>query len=88
MEGKKLFTILIPVYYNELNIPHTVPRLQNLQSLLPDYELEFVFVDDGSGDNSLQLLLEAKKEDSRIKIIKLSKNCGSMAAIQAGLHHV
>ncbi|MCG7407931.1 glycosyltransferase family 2 protein [Paenibacillus sp. ACRRX] len=88
MASKKLFSILVPVYYNELNIPHTVPRLQNLQSLLTEYELEFVFVDDGSGDNSLQLLLEEKEKDNRIKVVKLSKNCGSMAAIQAGLHHV
>lgn len=88
MLGKKLLSVLVPIYYNELNIPHTVPRLQNLESLLPEYELEFVFVDDGSGDNSLQLLLEEKEKDARIKIVKLSKNCGSMAAIQAGLHHV
>ncbi|UHA71664.1 glycosyltransferase family 2 protein [Paenibacillus sp. 481] len=88
MENKKLFSILVPIYYNELNIPNTVPRLKNLQQLLPEYELEFVFVDDGSGDKSLQLLLEEKEKDSRIKIVKLSKNCGSMAAIQAGLHHI
>ncbi|GIP60276.1 glycosyltransferase family 2 protein [Paenibacillus woosongensis] len=80
-------SIVVPVYYNELNIPYTIPRLQNLQDTIPDCDFEFVFVDDGSKDNSLSLLLEARERDSRIKVIKLSRNFGSMSAIQAGLKH-
>lgn len=79
------FSIVVPIYYNELNIPHTIPRLQKLQEIIPNCDFEFVFVDDGSQDNSLSLLLEAKKQDDRIKVIKLSRNFGSMSAIQAGL---
>ncbi|MEK3675539.1 glycosyltransferase family 2 protein [Paenibacillus sp. FSL R10-2771] len=79
------FSIVIPVYFNELNLPHTIPRLKELQKLLPNYELEFVFVDDGSGDSSLSVLLEERQKDERIKVIKLSRNFGSMSAIQAGL---
>lgn len=85
--SKKVFSIVIPIYYNELNIPYTIPRLQNLSELIPNYNLEFVFVDDGSKDSSLELLLAEKKKDSRIKIIKLSKNFGSMQAILAGLNY-
>ncbi|MBP1934774.1 glycosyltransferase family 2 protein [Ammoniphilus resinae] len=81
-----LFSIVVPIYYNALNIPYTVPKLQKLQDLIPDCDLELIFVDDGSGDNSLELLLKEKQKDSRIKVIKLSKNFGSMAAIQAGLN--
>jgi dolichol-phosphate mannosyltransferase len=83
----KTFSIIVPVYYNALNIPHLIPRLQKLQESLPDYALEFIFVDDGSGDNSFPLLVEARQQDQRIRIIKLSRNFGSMAAIQAGLHY-
>ncbi|MEK5146085.1 glycosyltransferase family 2 protein [Psychrobacillus sp. FSL K6-4615] len=86
--SKKKFSILIPVYFNELNIPHTIPRLQMLSESFSNYEMEFIFVDDGSKDNSLRLLLDEKKKDSRIKVIKLSKNYGSMQAIQAGLNYV
>lgn len=86
--NKKVFSILVPIYFNELNIPHTIPRLQSLTNLLPSYEFEFVFVDDGSQDNSLKLLLAEKEKDNRIKVIKLSKNYGSMQAIQAGLNYV
>lgn len=81
------FSIVVPIYYNELNIPHTVPRLQKLQEILPECDFEFVFVDDGSGDDSLSLLLQAREQDNRIKVIKLSRNFGSMSAIQAGLRH-
>lgn len=79
------FSIVVPIYYNSLNIPYTVPRLQKLQEILPNAELEFVFVDDGSKDNSFELLLKEKQKDDRITLVKLSKNFGSMAAIQAGL---
>ncbi len=85
---KNKLSIVIPVYYNELNIPYTVPRLQKLQKILSDTELEFVFVDDGSGDRSLELLLNEQKKDRRIKVVKLSRNFGSMSAIAAGLHYV
>lgn len=85
--SKKIFSILVPIYFNELNIPYTVPRLQSLKELFPNYDLEFVFVDDGSKDDSLKLLLEERKKDASIKVIKLSKNYGSMQAIQAGLNY-
>ncbi|WP_339251669.1 glycosyltransferase family 2 protein [Paenibacillus sp. FSL P2-0136] len=80
-------SIVVPIYYNELNIPHTIPRLQDLESIIPDCDFEFVFVDDGSKDRSFSLLMEAKKQDPRIKVIKLSRNFGSMSAIQAGLSY-
>ncbi|MGG4212130.1 glycosyltransferase family 2 protein [Paenibacillus sp. FSL L8-0638] len=81
------FSIVVPVYFNELNIPHTIHRLIGLQEHLVGCDLEFVFVDDGSKDDSLKLLLEARKQDPRIKVIKLSRNFGSMSAIQAGLNY-
>jgi polyisoprenyl-phosphate glycosyltransferase len=87
MDTKKLFSIVVPIYYNEDNLPYTIPRLKQLQASLPNYDLEFVFVDDGSKDNSLQYLMEARETDPRIKVIKLSRNFGSMAAVQAGLEY-
>jgi len=51
----KMFSIIIPVYQNELNLPETIPRLLKLKDMLPGYELELVFVDDGSTDRSLEI---------------------------------
>ena len=81
----KSFSIIIPVYYNELNLPDSIPQLLALAEKLPRYQLELVFVDDGSGDGSLDVLLEHQgKYPQSIKVVKLTRNFGSMAAIQAG----
>ena len=83
---KKIISIVIPVYYNEPNLPDTIPQLLALASDLPVYDLELVFVDDGSQDRSLEILLGAQKQFSRqIKVVKLTRNFGTMAALQAGL---
>lgn len=82
----KILSIVVPVYYNELNLPDTVPTLLALSDSLKKYSLELIFVDDGSGDQSLSILLDYhKKHPKIIKVIKLTRNFGSMAAIQAGL---
>ena len=82
----KTISIIVPVYYNELNLPDTIPQLLSLEEKLPGYSLELVCVDDGSGDNSLALLLEFQNQFPRnIKVVKLTRNFGSMAALQAGL---
>lgn len=83
----KTFSIVVPIYYNELNIPHLLPRLKALQEKLPGYVFEFIFIDDGSGDGSFSLLLAEHEKDKRIKIVKLSRNFGAMSAIQAGLQY-
>ncbi len=82
----KTLSIIVPVYYNEQNLPETIPTLLGLAERLPGYQLELVFVDDGSGDASLKVLLDFRAKDpERIKVLKLTRNFGSMAAIQAGL---
>lgn len=86
-EMKKL-SIVIPVYYNEANLLDTIPRLVALNQQLDSTELELIFVDDGSGDNSFAILQNhLSKHPSIIKLVKLTRNFGSMAAITAGLAH-
>jgi dolichol-phosphate mannosyltransferase len=82
----KIFSIVIPVYYNEPNLGDTIPNLIALATQLPDYKLELVFVDDGSKDRSLPILLEYQTQyPDTIKIVKLTRNFGAMAALLAGL---
>lgn len=81
----KSFSIVVPVYYNEQNLPDTIPQLLGLVDKLADYRLELVFVDDGSGDRSLEILVDFQaKYPETIKVVKLTRNFGSMSAIQAG----
>jgi len=51
----------------------------------PDLDFEFVYVDDGSRDESLDLLLELRAEDDRITVISLARNFGHQIAVTAGL---
>lgn len=81
-------SIVVPVYYNELNLPDTVPQLLALQEKLPGFTLQLIFVDDGSGDRSYEILMDFyQKYPQNIKVVKLTRNFGSMAAIQAGFLH-
>lgn len=81
----KTFSIVVPVYFNGSNLPDTIPQLLALEEGLQGYCLELVFVDDGSEDDSLAVLLEHRsKNPEKIKVVKLTRNFGSMSAIQAG----
>jgi polyisoprenyl-phosphate glycosyltransferase len=82
------FSVVIPVFQNRPNLPDTIPRLLELRTALPRYEVELVFVDDGSTDGSLELLLQAQARDgAEIRIVKLTRNFGQTPAIQAGLRY-
>ena len=86
LRNKKIITIIVPVYYNELNLPDTIPQLLALEEKLYGYKLELIFVDDGSKDQSLGVLLDYQKRfPNQIKVVKLTRNFGTMAALQAGL---
>jgi glycosyltransferase involved in cell wall biosynthesis len=85
MKNKKL-SIIIPVYFNETNIPSLYPQLEKVLKN-QEFTYEIIFVDDGSEDNSYLELLKLRDLDSNIKILKLSKNYGSHTAILAGLSY-
>lgn len=84
----KKVSIVVPVYYNELNLPHLFSRLFALAEANPQYDFEYVFVDDGSGDRSFDLLAELAERDSRVRAVRLSRNFGSNPATLAGMHYV
>jgi polyisoprenyl-phosphate glycosyltransferase len=78
-------SIVIPVYYNELTLNSLYEDLKKNVLNRSDVLFEMIMVDDGSNDNSWQLIKNLAKDDKRIKAIKLSRNFGSHAAILCGL---
>jgi glycosyltransferase involved in cell wall biosynthesis len=82
-------SIIIPCYYNELNIPVTSKELIANEGLFPaDVSFEYVLVDDGSKDNTLAELQKFKTAyPNKVTIVKLSGNFGSYNAIQAGMKY-
>jgi glycosyltransferase involved in cell wall biosynthesis len=83
----KKISIVVPVYFNALSLPHLFSRLKDVANQVKVYQFEFVFVDDGSKDTSYKLLAEFAEQDSRAIVVKLSRNFGSFRAILAGLEY-
>ncbi|UOQ67205.1 glycosyltransferase family 2 protein [Hymenobacter volaticus] len=80
-------SVIVPCYFNEDNIPVTVRELIANESRFPlGIEFEYVFVDDGSRDQTLQALLTARRQyPDRIQVVELVGNVGSYNAIVAGM---
>ncbi len=78
-------SIIIPVYYNEDNLLPLYEDMRKKIIEVIDYEYEIVMVNDGSQDNSYAVMQELAKKDENIKIVSLSRNFGSHAAILCGL---
>jgi dolichol-phosphate mannosyltransferase len=86
MTADKTISFVIPVYRNERAVTLTYQKIKGaLASDLPGYAYEFVFVDDGSDDGSLDELLRLRDGDPHVRIISFTRNFGQMAAILAGL---
>ena len=79
-----MISIIIPIYNEKDVIPKLYKRLgQTLDQLTMPYEV--IYINDGSKDNSLELLNEIHTKDPKHKVITFSKNFGHQAAISAGL---
>ena len=77
-------SIVIPVYYNADTLMLLYEDMkQKILGKLGDYE--HVFVDDGSGDNSWEVMNDIRKMDRNVQCVKLSRNFGEHAALLAGL---
>ncbi len=77
-------SVIIPVYWNEDTLELLYDDLkEKVLGRLEDYEL--VFVDDGSGDNSWEIINKIKNRDDRVICVKLSRNFGEHSALLAGL---
>lgn len=80
-------SVVIPVYYNEENLRILYDDLKEKFINKIDYAYEIVMVNDGSKDKSYEVMKELSERDRNIKIISLSRNFGSHAAILCGLAH-
>ena len=80
-------SLVIPAYNEEESIPIFYKETQNIISDLPNMEVEYLFVDDGSGDNTLEVLRDLNKRDAQVHYISFSRNFGKEAAIYAGLEN-
>lgn len=84
---KKLITILVPAYNEARNLPGLVDALSSLSDSIDTYDWEFLIVNDGSSDNTSDVLRSLREQDIRVNYINLSRNFGKESAMLAGLDY-
>lgn len=81
-----MFSLVIPILNEEKLLDELLKRtVDAVESFSSDYEV--IFVDDGSSDGSLSMILDYRKVNNKIKALSLSKNFGHQAAYTAGLEY-
>lgn len=78
-------SIIIPCYNEQECLPFLYESINKLSILMKDQNFEFIFVDDGSCDETLSIILDKTDVDSRVKYLAFTKNFGKEAAMYAGL---
>src|SRR4051794_24728124 len=83
-----LLSIVCPAYQEEEVLPLFHEELSRvLAELQNEFQVEILYVDDGSRDRTLEVLRELTAEDERVRYFSLSRNFGHQAALTAGLEH-
>lgn len=84
----KKITILIPAYNEQEVLGMLYERLDHLADSQKDYSFEFLFVNDGSRDKTMDIIKGYAEKDARVSYVNLSRNYGKETAMLAGFDHV
>jgi len=82
---KKLISIIVPCYNERDAVPIIYDALADISSKMNSYDFEFIFVNDGSKDGTLDSLRDISGKDNRVMYLSFSRNFGKEAALFAGL---
>ena len=87
MSDKKLCSIIVPCYNEEDAIPIYYNTVSPIIDKISDLEFEFWFIDDGSTDNTLNVVKSLRNDDKRVHFVSFSRNFGKEGGLYAGLQH-
>ena len=80
-----LLSIIVPCYNEEAVVRSTHERLTSVFNKMPEVSYELIFVNDGSIDQTQQILSELQQHDAHVRVLRLSRNFGHQIALSAGL---
>lgn len=80
----QMVSVVVPVYNEALNVDEMYDRVA---SVLKQENAEFIFVDDGSTDDTVARLRAIARRDERVKLVRFRRNFGQTAALSAGIDH-
>ena len=82
---KDLISIIVPCYNEEESLPFFYKEINKISEEMSFVDFELIFVNDGSNDNTLDIIRRYSKEDKRVKFVSFSRNFGKEAGMYAGL---
>jgi len=82
---KKKISIVVPCYNEEESLPHFYKEIKKVEKSMDYLSFEYIFVNDGSRDKTLEILRDLAKKDKKVRYISLSRNFGKEGAMLAGL---
>lgn len=85
--GARLVSIVVPLYNEAKNVEPLLRELEAVAAELEDITCEYVFVDDGSSDDSLLTLAALADGNAKVKVISLARNFGKELALTAGVNY-
>ena len=80
-------TLIVPCYNEEEVLPLFYQEVTRVAGLMEAYDFEFLFVDDGSRDGTMQVIRSLAQQDERVKYVSFSRNFGKESAMYAGFTH-
>src|SRR5690349_13230533 len=86
MADTRTLAVVVAIYNEEEVLPDLFERLRAAFATMPDIRANVIYVNDGSSDGSLRVMLEQQAQDPRFMVIDLSRNFGHQPAITAGLN--
>ena len=86
MQNKKI-SIIIPAYNESESLPYLYERLTKILNEITNYDFEILFINDGSKDNTLELIKKYREKDERICYVDFSRNFGKEIAMIAGIDY-
>lgn len=84
---KKKISVVVPCYNEEQAIPYFYEEITKISKKMKNLDFEYIFVNDGSKDKTLEILKEYAKKDKKVRYISFSRNFGKEAAMIAGLEY-
>lgn len=83
----KMISIIVPCFNEEEALPLFYKEIDKISKKMDDLDFEFLFINDGSSDNTLSVLKNLNEKDKRVRYISFSRNFGKEAAMYAGFEN-
>ena len=84
---KKLMSIVVPCYNEQESLPLFYEEIKKIEKEMNYVDFEYIFVNDGSRDRTLEIARSLAKKDKKVRYISFSRNFGKEAAMLAGLEY-